>query len=87
VANGTIYSDIVPSGIYTGINYMRAIAMGAAAAIESSNDNLTYQVKGVKHLSDINLEIPESVRQYIEGQRKKIGVGGPVFVTICAKRL
>jgi O-phosphoseryl-tRNA synthetase len=87
VANGTIYSDIVPSGIYTGINYMRAIAMGAAAAIESSNDNLTYQVKGVKHLSDINLEIPESVRQYIEGQRKKIGVGGPVFVTIRAKRL
>jgi O-phosphoseryl-tRNA synthetase len=87
VANGTIYGDIVPSGIYTGINYMRAIAMGAAAAIESSNDNLTYQVKGVKHLSDINLEIPESVRQYIEGQRKKIGVGGPVFVTIRAKRL
>jgi len=82
VANGTIYSDIAPSGIYTGINYMRAIAMGAAAAIESSNDNLIYQVKTIKHLSDLNLQIPEAVRQHIEGQQKKIGVGGAVFVTI-----
>jgi len=87
VANGTIYSDIVPSGIYTGINYMRAIAMGAAAAIEKSNDNLTYVVKGVRHLSDLNLQIPEAIRQHIEGQHKKIGVGGPVFVTIVVKKL
>jgi len=82
VADGSIYSDIAPSGIYTGINYMRAIAMGAAAAIESSNDNLTYQVKGIRHLSDLNLQIPEAVREHIEGQQKKIGVAGAVFVTI-----
>ena len=82
VANGTIYSDIVPSGVHTGINYMHAIAMGAAAAIENSNDNLTYQVKGIRHLSDLNLQIPEAVRQHIEGQQKKIGVAGAVFVTI-----
>jgi O-phosphoseryl-tRNA synthetase len=87
VANGAIYSDIAPSGVYTGINYMRAIAMGAAAAIESSHDNLTYQVKGIKHLSDLNLEIPEAVRQYIEGQNKKIGVKGAVFVAIESKKL
>jgi O-phosphoseryl-tRNA synthetase len=87
VANGTIYSDVVPSGIHTGINYMRAIAMGAAAAIENSKDNLTYQVKGIKHLSDLNLQIPEAVRQHIEGQRKKIGVGGAVFVAIESKKL
>jgi O-phosphoseryl-tRNA synthetase len=87
VANGAIYSDITPSGVYTGINYMRAIAMGAAAAIESSHDNLTYQVKGIKHLSDLNLEIPEAVRQFIEGQNKKIGVRGAVFVAIEVKKL
>jgi O-phosphoseryl-tRNA synthetase len=87
VANGAIYSDIAPSGVYTGINYMRAIAMGAAAAIESSHDNLTYQVKGIKHLSDLNLEIPEAVRQHIEGQQKKIKVGGAVFVAIESKKL
>ena len=82
VANGSIYSDVVTSGIHTGINYMHAIATGAAAAIENSSDSLTYQVKGIKHLSDLNLEIPEAVRQHIEGQRKKIGVGGAVFVAI-----
>jgi O-phosphoseryl-tRNA synthetase len=87
VANGTIYSDVAPSGVYTEINYMRAIAMGAAAAIESSNDNLTYQVKGIRHLSDLNLQIPEAVRQHIEGQQKKIGVGGAVFVAIEVKKL
>lgn len=87
VASGTIYSDVVPSGIHTGINYMRAIAMGAATAIESSNDNLTYQVKGIRHLSDLNLQIPEAVREHIEGQQKKIKVGGAVFVTIEAKKL
>ena len=82
VDNGSIYSDVVPSGIHTGINYMRAIAMGAAAAIESSNDNLTYQVKGIRHLSDLNLQVPEAVREHIEGQQKKIGVAGAVFVAI-----
>ena len=82
VADGSIYSDVTPSGIYTGINYMHAIAMGAAAAIESSNGNLTYQVKGIRHLSDLNLQIPEAVREHIEGQQKKIGVAGAVFVTI-----
>ena len=84
VANGSIYSDIVPSGVHTGINYMHAIAMGAAAAIESPHAirDLSYQVKGIRHLSDLNLQIPEAVRQHIEGQQKKIRVGGAVFVTI-----
>jgi len=86
VVDGSIYSDVVPSGTYTGINYMRAIAMGAAAAMENGSDNVTYQVKSINHLSDLNLEIPEAVRQHIEGQNKRIGVRGAVFVAIEAKR-
>jgi len=39
-------------------------------------------VKTIKHLSDLNLQIPEAVREYIERQHKKIGVRGAVFVTI-----
>lgn len=85
VADGSIYSDIVPSGVYTDINYMRAIAAGAAALIESSKDTVDYQVKMVKHLSDINLQIPEAVLQYIQGGQKAIGVAGAVFVTITAQ--
>lgn len=86
VADGSIYSDVVPSGVHTGINYVRAIAMGAAAAIEGGNDSITYQVKGIKHLSDVNLQIPQVVRQHIEGQQKKIEVRGAVFVTIESQR-
>ena len=82
VADGAIYSDVVPSGEYSGINYMRAIALGAAALIEGSKEDLTCQVKTIKHLSDLNLQIPEAVREYIERQHKKIGVGGAVFVAI-----
>ncbi len=82
VAGGTIYSDVVASGVWTGVNYMRGIAMGAAALVENSDHDVVYQVKTVKHLSDLNLQIPEAVRQYIEGQQKLIGVGGAVFVTI-----
>jgi O-phosphoseryl-tRNA synthetase len=85
VVDGSIYSDVVPSGTHTGIDYMHAIAMGAAAAIESGNGNLTYQVKGIRHLSDLNLQIPEIVREHIEGQQKKISVAGAVFVTIESK--
>jgi O-phosphoseryl-tRNA synthetase len=87
VADGSIYSDVAPSGAYTGINYMHAIAVGAAAAIEQGRYNLAYQVKGVRHLSDINLQIPEAVRQYIEGHQKKIRIGGGVFVAIEARKL
>jgi O-phosphoseryl-tRNA synthetase len=82
VADGSIYSDVVPSGVHTGISYMRAIAIGAAAAIEAGNDDVAYQVKGIRHLSDLNLQIPQVVRQHIEGQQKKIDVRGAVFVTI-----
>ena len=85
VADGSIYSDVVPSGIHTGINYMRAIAMGAAAALERGNGDLTYQVKGIRHLSDLNLQVPEGVREHIEGQQKKIKVAGAVFVTVESK--
>lgn len=87
VAGGSIYSDIVASGTYTGINYMRAIAMGAAALMENSDSSLSYQVKAIKHLSDLNLQIPEVIREHIEGQQKKIGVGGAVFVTITSQPL
>ncbi|MFO7772750.1 MAG: O-phosphoserine--tRNA ligase [Dehalococcoidia bacterium] len=89
VANGTIYSDVAPSGVYTGINYMHAIATGAAAAIESPDaiGDFTYQVKGIRHLSDLNLQIPQAVRQHIEGEQKKIEIGGAVFVTIEVKKL
>jgi O-phosphoseryl-tRNA synthetase len=81
-ADGTIYSDVQPSGVYTNINYMRAISMAAAALAEDATEPRQLQVKMIRHLSDLNLELPEAVRQHIERQQKKIGVGGAVFVTV-----
>ncbi len=87
VANGEIYSALTPTELHTGINYMLAIAMGAAAVIENSQDDLNYQVKMVKHLSDINLQMPPAMREYMEGKQRKIKVGGPVFINIIAQHL
>lgn len=82
VGDGTIYSDLQPSGTCTDINYMRGIAMAAAAMAESATEPGQLQVKMVRHISDLNLELPDAVRQHIERQQKKIGVGGAIFVTI-----
>jgi O-phosphoseryl-tRNA synthetase len=87
VKNGEIVSSLTPVDKYTGINYMHAIATGAAAAIENSQNDQKIQVKVVKHLSDINLQIPLAIREYIEGKQRKIKVGGPVFVEITAQHL
>jgi len=82
VAEGTIYSDLEPSGVYTGFSYMRAVSLAAAALAESATEPRQYQVKMVRHLSDLNLELPDAVRQHIERQQKKIKVGGGMFVTV-----
>ncbi|MBE9514126.1 MAG: O-phosphoserine--tRNA ligase [Chloroflexi bacterium] len=87
VSGGSIYSDVAPSGVHTGMNYMRGIATGAAALIEGSHEESLYQVKTIKHLSDLNLQLPAAIRQHIEGQQKRIGVGGAVFVTINSRPL
>ena len=56
--------------------------MAAAAMAEDATEPCQLQVKMIRHLSDLNLELPDAVRQHIERQQKKIGVGGAVFVTV-----
>jgi O-phosphoseryl-tRNA synthetase len=87
VKNGEIYSPLNPSELHTGITCMHAIAKAAAAYIEQSQDGLSYQVKIAKHLSDINLQIPSDMREYIEGKHLKIIVGGPIFVNIVSQHI
>ncbi|MBN1152910.1 MAG: O-phosphoserine--tRNA ligase [Dehalococcoidia bacterium] len=82
VADGTIYSDLEPTGTYTGYSYMRGVSLAAAALAESAAEPTEYQVKMIRHLSDVNLELPDAVRQHIERQQKKIGIGGGMFVTV-----
>lgn len=89
VSDGSIYGDVRPSGVHTGVNYMRGMAMQAAGMIENldEGEQLTYQVKVARHLSDVNLDVPDIVRRHIERQQKKIAVKGAVFLTVRARRL
>ncbi|MFW6150004.1 MAG: O-phosphoserine--tRNA ligase [Chloroflexota bacterium] len=89
VSDGSIYGDVRPSGVHTGVNYMRALAMGVAGMVEDLDEGeaITYQVKVARHLSDVNLDIPDVVRRHIERQQKRIAVKGAVFLTVKARRL
>ncbi len=82
VKDGTVVSALEACEVYTGYNYMRGVSLAAAALAEEATAPQEYQVKMVRHLSDLNLELPDAVRQHIERQQKKIGIGGGMFVTI-----
>ena len=79
---GTLFSALEPSGVYTGYNYMRSVSLAAAALAEDATEPRELQVKMIRHLSDLNLELPDAVRHHIERQQKKIAIGGGMFVTI-----
>lgn len=82
VKDGMIYSDTSASGTYTGMSYMQTIAVAAAARAEKMIEGMAYQVKMARSLSDINLEVPTLIREYIEGRHLEFKIGGPVFVRI-----
>jgi O-phosphoseryl-tRNA(Cys) synthetase len=58
------------------------VSLAAAAMAEDATESKELQVKMIRHLSDLNLELPDAVRQHIERHQKKIGVGGGMFVAI-----
>jgi len=86
VREGNIYPDITASGIYSGKTYISGIANEAAYEIERGNLPLTHKVKVVRSLTDINLRIPQDVRNYMEGQKKRFGIKGYTFVEIQANK-
>jgi O-phosphoseryl-tRNA synthetase len=84
-----IYSDLKPSGSYSGYNYLRAIAQAAAARIENAISSkelpFEFKVKNVRYIHDVNLDLPLEIRQYLESRHKKIFIRGPVFIHITAE--
>ena len=72
-------------GVTTGILYVEAVAMLAAARIEDATRcgrPLTVQVKMAKLPSDINLRIEDHAMRSITDAKKKVDVRGPVFLTV-----
>jgi O-phosphoseryl-tRNA synthetase len=73
------------NGISTGITYLRAVSLLAAARIEAQahcGKGETVQVKMARTAADINLSIADYSLRYITGEKKKIDVRGPVFLTV-----
>jgi O-phosphoseryl-tRNA synthetase len=76
-------------GYRTGIRYVDAFATLAAARIEAAclagASEVDVRVRIVKLPSDINVEIGEVARRYINENRKVIDVRGPAFLAVKAR--
>lgn len=76
--------DRVPAdAVSTGLTYMDGILSrvmyDVEQALQDGTSELQVRVTMVKRLADINLNVGEHIRRYIEGQNAKIDVRGPVF--------
>jgi O-phosphoseryl-tRNA synthetase len=78
-------------GYKTGIRYVDAFVALVAAKIEAAclvgAGEVDVRVRMVKLPSDINIEIGEVARRYINENRKVIDVRGPAFLAVKAKIL
>lgn len=68
---------ILENGVTSHVSYMDAFVNVVVSSLEKG----VYRVGMVKRLSDVNLEIPDHVREFIRAQGK-IDVRGPMFTTI-----
>jgi O-phosphoseryl-tRNA synthetase len=76
-------------GLSVGFNYLDAIASLAAFKIEEAaklgQKSVNLRITMAKHASDVNIKISESVRRYINSNKKMIKIDGPVFIGIRAE--
>ncbi|MBN1785954.1 MAG: O-phosphoserine--tRNA ligase [Candidatus Methanofastidiosa archaeon] len=78
---------VVQNGILRGISYMDSFLALVAEDVERKLDEsfkgtIEYRLGMSKRLSDVNLQIPDEVRTFIQMKKNKIDVRGPVFFTI-----
>jgi O-phosphoseryl-tRNA synthetase len=79
------WAEVRKNGTSTGLTYLRSVSLLAAARIEAEARcarGETVQVKMARTAPDINIGIADYALRYITGEKKKIDVRGPVFLTI-----
>jgi O-phosphoseryl-tRNA synthetase len=79
------WAEVRKNGISTGITYLRAVSLLAAGRIEAQARcarGETIQVKMARTAPDINIAIADHALRSITGEKKKIDVRGPVFLTV-----
>jgi O-phosphoseryl-tRNA synthetase len=69
-------------GIGAKFDYLKSITDKIAYDIEKKSKDFKCQVKIVRSLGDINLEIPKPIKNYLKAEHKKIDIRGPVFITV-----
>jgi O-phosphoseryl-tRNA synthetase len=88
VYNGSMYGvppvsdnkkiqEILEKGVTSHLSYMEGFAHAVASSLEKG----TNRVGMVKSISDINMDIPSHIRDYIRAHGK-IDVRGPMFCTV-----
>jgi len=82
VEDSNIRADTKIKGESSGISFIKAIAYDVAFKIEQKKESFTSKTKIVKSLSNINLQVPTIVNEFITSNNKKIDIYGPVFLEI-----
>ena len=85
VKDKNIIGSLEKQEIDTGFDYLKSIADKIAYDIEKKSKDFKHQVKIVRSLGDINLEISKPVKDYLKAGHKKIDIRGPVFLTVTAE--
>lgn len=83
---GAIPSQLPENPTRTDFTYIHGIANLVAYEIEKAIDEgkkeVLIVIKDAKSLTNVNLQIEEVTRRYIESKNKRIDIRGPVFVWI-----
>jgi O-phosphoseryl-tRNA synthetase len=85
VPNTDKWAEVRSKGTSTGITYLRAVSLLAAVRIESQARcarETMVQIKMARTASDINIAVADYALRYITGEKKKIDMRGPVFLTV-----
>lgn len=71
------FRKILEKGVTSHMSYMEAFANAVVCSLEKGS----YRAGMIRNLSDINLDIPNHIREFIRAQGK-IDVRGPMFTTV-----
>jgi len=84
-----IVREVREKGVSVGFNYLDAVASLAAAKIEEASrlgrKDVNVRVRMAKHPSDVNVRISDVARRYVTSKKRKIEIGGPVFIGVRAE--
>ena len=88
IKNCEIYATPTKTENSLPITYLKAISQRIAKLLEdflsSPKKEFCFQIKLVRSLSDLNLEMDEYLEKYLTSKHKKFEIGGPVFLTVRA---